>query len=255
MDDLWRLVTGELQPWQWVAILTAAFASGVFHTVSGFAGGLVLSILIAPVIGVEEVVPVLAVTLMISGATRLWTFRKDLDLATYASVMIPALPGIVFGAVVYSHLAPSTIAIVLGLFLLVTVASRRPLERRGRKVGAVGLGIVGSLFGVLSGMTIGAGMMLAPFLMGRGLFKERLAAVFAGIGFVLNVTKSSVFLATATLDAHLVLLGVALGLFSVPGNYLGYAIIRRTPIKVHTGFVELLILTSGVAFLLTGIFD
>jgi uncharacterized membrane protein YfcA len=253
MDGLYELLVGDLAPWQFAFVLLAAFATGAFHTLSGFGGGLVLSIIIAPVIGVEAVVPVMALALIISAISRVWVFRKEIDHPTLATIMIPALPGIVSGAVLYGYMPPWLISIVLGIFLLFVVAIRRPLQKRGIRVGTLGLGAVGALFGLLSGATIGGGMVLAPFLIGRGLVKERLAALFAAVGLILNLTKTSVFLSTAQLDLHLTLLGVALGLSTIPGTYLGYGILRRTSVRVHTGFVEALVLAAGVGFVWFGV--
>lgn len=255
MSELYRLLAGELAFWQLAILLLAALATSVFHTLSGFAGGLLLSILIAPLIGVGAVVPVLAVALVISASSRVFAFRNEIDRAALANVMVPALPGIVSGAVIYSYLPPWLISVILGVFLLAVVSIRRPLEKRGARVGVVGLGLAGALFGLLSGVTIGGGMILAPFLIGRGLVRERLAALFAAVGLLLNLTKTSVFLATSTLDMHLLALGAAIGLCTIPGTYLGYSILRRTSVRVHTNFVEGLVFVAGIGFVWSGLSD
>lgn len=252
MEGLYAAILSDLSAWQVAFLLLAALATSVFHTLSGFAGGVLLSIVVAPVIGVEAVVPALAVALTISATSRIFAFRRFIDFGILANIMIPALPGIVFGAAVYSILPAWLISIILGGFLLLVVAIRRPLQKGGKRVGVVGLGAAGAVFGILSGITIGGGMLLAPFLLGRGLFKERLAALFAAVGFLLNVTKSSVFLATSALDQHLVFLGIAIGACTIPGTYVGMAILRRTSVRIHTGFVEALVAFAGLAFLWAG---
>jgi uncharacterized membrane protein YfcA len=248
MDSLRELLLGNLSYLHLAALLLAALATSVFHTLSGFAGGLLLSVLVAPILGVAAVVPVLPVALIMSATTRVYMFRKDIDYPTLINIMVPAVPGIVIGAVVYGYLPAWLISAILGLFLVTVVAIRRPLDRIGVRVGVVGLGSLGFAFGLLSGVTIGGGMILAPFCINRGLVKEKLAALFAAIGFFLNLTKTSVFLTTSVLDLHLVLLGIAVGLCTVPGAYLGYEILKRTSVRIHTNFVEGLVFVAGVFF-------
>ncbi|MGE0502298.1 MAG: TSUP family transporter [Rhizobiaceae bacterium] len=253
MTDAVALLLGDLRAWQFVLVLAAAFSTSIFHTMSGFAGGVLLSFLIAPLLGVEAVIPVLAVALTISATSRAWAFRRDVDWRVLATIMAPATPAIVAGSLVYTLMPIAAISIVLGVFLLATVMLRRPLRQGSQGVGTFGLGLAGAAFGALSGITIGAGMILAPFLMGRGLVRERFAAVFACIALLLNATKSTVFLATATLDAHLVTLGVAIGLCTIPGTWLGYELLMRTSVRVHTAFVEALIVIGGVGFVWYGL--
>lgn len=253
MQDLAHLLLGDLEVWQFFLVLAAAFATSIFHTLSGFAGGVLLSFLVAPLLGVEAVVPILAVALTISATGRAWAFRRDVDWRVLANIMLPAVPCIALSALVYSRLPVDAISVILGVFLILTVLLRRPLQRRGQRVGVAGLAAAGAVFGALSGVTIGAGMILAPFLIGRGLLRERMAAVFACIAFLLNATKSGVFAATATLDAHLMALGVAIGLCTIPGTFLGYSILKRTPVRIHTAFVEVLVAIGGVGFLAYGV--
>jgi len=253
MSTLIDLVAGDLQPWEVAFILGAAFLSGVFHTFSGFAGGVVLSIAIAPVLGVVAVVPMLSVALIISASSRIWVFRRDIDLPVYANVMLPALPGIVIGALIYTRLDPSAISILLGAVLLFTALMRRHLERVGLSIGRVTLAAAGCAFGLISGMTIGGGLLLVPFLLGAGLRRERLAALFAGIGFALNVSKALVFAATSTLDLHMLLLGIVVGLCTIPGTYVGYALLRATGIRVHTLYMEAFVVLAGLGYLAHGL--
>lgn len=234
-------------------VFLAAAASGLFHTLNGFAGGVVLSLLLVPIIGVANLVPVLSVALAIGASSRLWAFRKLVDLRLLATVMLPAFPGIVIGAYVYSRLSADMISLALGLFLVILVPLRRPLEKRGFVAGHWGLGAVAVVFGLLSGVTVGAGMLLTPFLLGLGVRRERLAALFAATGFCMNVTRATTFGLTATLDPGLTLLGVFIGLSVIPGTYAGLFLLMRTPIRIHTVFVELISFTAGVVFIINGV--
>lgn len=230
-------------------IAAIAFATAVFHSVGGFAGGLLLTIALAPILGVKETIPVAATAMIISNATRLWVFRHWVPWRAAAAVFTAALPGIVLGALVYIRLPVHLVAAVLGLFLIVTVPLRRTLHGRNVKVGLIGLRIIGVPYGFIAGTMIGAGMMLAPFLLGAGFLGEQLIAIVAALGLGLNLTKSLVFGLSPLLTAGLALKGVMIGLCTMPGAYVGRWIVTNTPLRIHTAFMEGFILCGGGYFL------
>jgi uncharacterized membrane protein YfcA len=248
MLDLGTL-TPELTFAKLLWLLGAGVSTAILHTLCGFAGGILLSILIAPVVGVVGIVPVMAVALLISASTRLWVFRHAIDWRVYRAIMVTGVPAIALGALVYGFLPPRIVAGLLGTFLLASVLVRRTLERWKFRPGGPTFPVLGSVFGLLSGSTIGAGMILVPFLVGAGIVGEKLAATFAAIGFTLNITKTLVFASSSVLDWHYALVGVAVGLSTLPGTYAGYWLLRHTSVRIHTMLVEGVIAAGGCMFL------
>ncbi len=229
-------------------IALAAFGTAMFHSISGFAGGLLLAIVLAPLIGVKAVVPVMAVALLVSHTSRTWVFRRGFDRQIYWWIMRTGFPGIILGAAIYSFLPVDAIAVILGLFLITMVPLRRLMSRRNLSVGSRGLATIGVPFGVLSGSTIGAGMMLAPFMLGAGVVGERLLGTMAAIALTVNVTKAVVFGGMAVLDPSLTAAGILVGLFTIPGNVAGHWVVTHTPIRVHIILLEAVIVTGGCYF-------
>ena len=176
-------------------------------------------------------------------------FRHAIDWRVYGAIMVTAFPGIVTGALVYAYLPVAAIAAILGLFLIATVPLRHVLARRRVQVGLRGLSAAGCGYGLLSGTTVGAGLILVPFLLGAGLAGQHLIGVLAALGFTLNLTKSVVFGGIDLLDGPLMMTGVLIGLFTVPGAFVGRWIVTHTPIRIHTLVVEGLVLVGGVYFL------
>lgn len=230
-------------------VLAAAFSTSILHTVSGFAGGIVLGVLIAPIVGIEAIVPLMSVVLLISATSRLWAFRRAVNWRIYRQVMVTGLPCIAIGAVIYGYLPGRAISGLLGGFLIVTVLARRSLERRKIEVGPAGFMSMGVVFGLLSGSTIGAGLLLIPLYLGAGLAGESLVAMIASVGFTMNVTKTLVFAGSTILDWETLLLGLMIGACTIPGTYSGYWIVRKTPVRVHTMLVEALVILGGGYFI------
>ena len=238
----------DLQPATILLIAVIAYLTAVFHSVSGFAGGLLLTICLAPILGVKESVPVTAAALILSNVTRTWVFRRAIQWRMVAAVFATALPGIVLGAIVYVKLPVHWVAMVLGTFLIITVPLRRLLHSRNFKVGLSGLSAAGVPYGLVSGTIIGAGMMLAPFLLGAGLIGEQLIAVVAAIGLGLNVTKTVVFGISPLLTQSLAIQGLLVGLCTIPGAFTGRWIVKNTSIRIHTLFMETFVLTGAGYF-------
>ncbi len=242
-------VLDSLGPGTYLLIAAIAFGTAVFHSVGGFAGALLLAIFLAPIIGVKETVPVTATAMIVSNCARMWVFRHAVSWRSFLCIFSVAVPGIVAGAVFYVTLPVHHVALLLGGFLIASLPLRRHLAARRFRVGARGLMLAGLPYGLISGTTFGAGMMLAPFLLGAGLLGESLVATVAALGFGLNLTKSLVFGFSPLLTQALAVQGLLIGLCTIPGAYIGRWIVRNTPIRVHTLFLEALILSGASYFL------
>jgi len=244
---------GQLDVLTLILVAIAAFATALFHSVAGFAGALLLSVCLAPLIGVRAVVPVVALAMIISNSNRILLFRNQIDWKAYRAIMITGLPGIVVGAVIYLYLPVKAIAMVMGCFLLISIPLRRIFKKRNYKVGYRGLSAVAVVYGVISGTVFGGGMILGPFLLGAGIVGQSLVGIVAALGLTLNVTKSIVFGAGSLLDRELISLGVLVGLCTIPGGMLGKWIVKNTDIEVHTIIVETLMFVGGCYFLYQGL--
>ena len=229
-------------------MMFAAFITAVFHSVSGLAGALLLVIALAPILEIKTVVPVVAVAVIISNLTRLWVFRRELVTPIFISLIVTALPGMVIGALGFVYLPVNTIVLLLGIFMTVAVPGRRIMKNRGIKVGRAGFSAIGPVYGVVSGMTMGAGLLLAPFFLGAGLVSGQIIAMTAALGVTLNITKTIIFGASPLLNIPLIAVGIIMGLCTIPGAFAGRWILQRTPIRIHTLLVEGVILGGAVFF-------
>ena len=244
---------GQLDTLTLVLVALAAFSTALFHSVAGFAGALLLSVCLAPLIGIRSVVPVVAFAMIISNINRIFLFREAIDWKAYRAIMVTGLPGIIAGAVVYLYLPVKAIAIVMGCFLLLSIPLRRVFKKRNYKVGYRGLSAVGIVYGLISGTVFGGGMILGPFFLGAGIVGQSLVGVVAALGLTLNITKSIVFGAGNLLDGELISLGVLVGVCTIPGGMLGKWIVKNTDIEVHTVIVETLMFAGGCYFIYQGL--
>lgn len=235
-----------LEPWQWVAALALAVASGTLSGISGFGAGLMMSAYLLPVLGARVAVPVLAVAMVLTNAGRIWAFRQGLDLRRAVPVLAGVLPGSFVGASAFAALSGPMADLVVGAFLVLTVPLRRALAGRavmGHPAMLIGGGAV---TGVLSGMTTGAGVLLVPLLLGAGLAGPALLATDAFVSGSMHVVRCIGYGATGLLPADLVLPGLALGAATVPGSKFAAIIVGRLPPWRHVQILEGLVVAVGV---------
>ncbi|MEX2449405.1 MAG: sulfite exporter TauE/SafE family protein [Rhodospirillales bacterium] len=240
---------GHLDPWTLGLIASLSFGLSIFHSFNGFAGGLLLAIFLAPVIGIKAIVPVMALGMFIDHIARTWIFRHGIEWRPVGAVMILGVPGIIAGATIYSFMDTSAIALLLAVFLAISVPARRFFNNRNVAVNTTGLVLAGGGWGLIAGPTVGPGIFLVPFLLGAGITGERFIATITAIALVANFLKTLVFGKFTLLTPEHIAAGVLIGLCSIPGTYVGRWIVRRTPIRIHTGFVEAVVILGAVNFL------
>lgn len=252
MADMFS-VLAEIDVVQMAIIGVLTFAGSVAAGLSGMGGGILIAIAITPVIGVKALIPTIAVTMMINHVARVWVFRHGVKWPPAMAVLVTALPTTIMGSMLYVSMPPRAIAIVMGVFLMVFVPFRRYLARRAWRVGHAGLAGIGSVYGFLSGTTLGGGMLVIPALLGNGLAGTALIGTDAVIGLTILTTKVAAFGTMDLLTPQLALIGVLVGIFSVPGVYLARWMLNHTAVHLHTIFVEVLIFGGGLSFLWRGV--
>jgi uncharacterized membrane protein YfcA len=229
-----------------LVIGAAAFIAGTCSGMTGFGGGLLLPPILAPIMGV---VPVLSFAMLMTNSHRLWLYRKHANLRLIGAVLVTMVPAVVIGTTIYLAMPPQAISFVLGSFLLLSIPIGRFLARRKLQLGPAGLSIAGGCFGVISGTTPGAGMLMVPILLGAGLVGEAFLATDASISIAVNLTKAVIFNQLGSLPLDLLAIGLVIGSCTIPGNYLARWILRRTSVRVHTRLLEFIVLIGGLSLL------
>jgi len=91
-------------------------------------------------------------------------------------------------------------------------------------------------------------MLLIPFMLGYGLTKEAFVATLAVIALLTNVTRLTVFGVSDLFNADIIIIGLLLGLVSIPGNWLGRYILRKISSDRHSGIVDILSIIGALNF-------
>jgi len=234
---------------QWCGVALVAFGAAVLGGLAGYGTGLILPIALAPVIGVANIIPVMAVAMMINNASRVLAFRRDIEWPHVRRMLWLGLPTCLLGAWGYTRLDARWVALLLGVFLLASIPLRRVLQRANLRLGAGGEVVAGGVFGVIEGGMTGTGVILISMLMAAGVQGAALIATDAVISTVLSLAKVLLFGGVARLDAALGVTGALVGLCAAPGAFVARAILRRLPQRLHLRIMEVVVVCGGLGFL------
>lgn len=234
---------------QMLLVAAVAFAASILGGLAGYGTGLVLPIVLAPVIGVAQVVPVMAIAMLINNASRVAAYRRDVQWDHVKRVLLLGLPANLLGAWGYTLLDSRGVALLLGLFLLASLPLRRLLQRSQWQLGARAEAGAGAAFGFVNGGMTGTGVILISLLMASGVQGAALIGTDAAVSVALEVAKVTLFGGFGRLDASLALAGVLVGLCTTPGAFVARRIIGHIPQRVHTGVMECVVVAGAAGFL------
>src|SRR5262245_46569986 len=167
--------------------------ASVLIGMGGFGTGLIISIFVAPLVGVQALVPVMSVAMLLNNIGRVWAYFPALDRRIFLVMMLSAIPASVLGAIVYVQLDTALISGVLGAVLIASVPLSRYLARQQLRVGPATLAAVGGIFGFVSSIVLGAGLLVISILLGLGLVGPALLATDAAIAVGTSLARMVMF--------------------------------------------------------------
>jgi len=243
------LLLAEVGAPQLVLLAAVAFVAATVSGMSGVGGGLLLAIFIAPVVGVKAVVPTVGIAALIAHVVRVWVYRDAIVWRPALMMLAGGIPATILSARLYVDLPADAIAVILGVFLLASVPARRLMARRDLRFGPRSLSLIGVCFGLLTGTTIGGGVLVIPAMLGAGLTGMAVLGTDAVIGLASLITKAAVFGSFDVLTPELLLIGCLLGVCMIPGTYLARWLVMRTPLHVHVAAMEAVVVFGACSFL------
>jgi uncharacterized membrane protein YfcA len=236
-------------PWQALLACFIAFCASVLGGLSGFGTGLVLPVFLVPLVGVANVIPVMAVAMLFNNAGRVLAFRREADWTHVRRILVLGMPACAAGAYGYTLLDARWIAALLGSFLLLSVPLRRVLHSarfRFRPSAEVGMG---ACFGFVNGGMTGAGVILISTLMSSGLVGAQLIATDAVISVAMGLLKIALFGTMAALTVQLAVIGLLVGACTTPGAFVARWLLRRIPAGVHAWIMECVVVVGALSLL------
>lgn len=237
----------DLGSFGWV--LLAAFGSAVIGGMGGFGTGIILTAVLIPLIGVKAVVPVLSLAGVLINAGRFWFYRREISWPVVRRVLPSAVPCLLMGTYLYAKLDARPLGLIIGCLILLSIPMRRYLKSRQIMIGNRGLLVGGGVFGLANGFASGMGVILVSLLLGAGLAGPAVLATDAMITIFVDLLRAAIFGKFALLDGNAALLGIAIGIATLPGSWLASLIVNRLKAQLHILFMEALIVFGGLMIL------
>jgi uncharacterized membrane protein YfcA len=222
----------------------ALFAS-VVGGVAGYGTGALMPLVLVPMVGAEPVVPIIAISALLTNTGRATAFRTFIDYRRAVIVVVAATPPCILSAYGYTRLTSRGAMLVIGAMLMLTVPLRYFLKHRAVSIGDKGLAVGGAGYGAAVGGTVGAGIILLSILMAAGLEGAAVVATDAAISIAIGIVRLAVFGVAGVVTAQVLAFALLIGLIAFPGAFFAKALVKRMPVHVHTAILDAVVLIGG----------
>ena len=234
---------------QLVLIAGMGVVTSLIGGVAGYGTGALMPLVLVPIVGPEPVVPIIAISALMTNASRAAAFRKHIDLRRVLIVIAAATPTCMLGAYGYTRLTGAGVMILIGTMLALSVPLRWVLRARGVRLDDKQFAAAAFGWGVLMGGTSGAGVILLSMLMAAGLEGAAVIATDATVSVALGVIKLSVFGLAGVVTAQVVAVALLIGLVAFPGAFFARALVARLPIHIHTAMLDAVVVLGGIVMI------
>jgi uncharacterized membrane protein YfcA len=234
-----------LSPLELLSVAGMALIASMVGGVAGYGTGALMPLVLVPIVGAEPIVPIIAISALMTNASRAVAFRRRIDFRRTLIVLAAAAPMSALGAWGYTFLTSVGASVVIGGMLMASVPLRRLLKRHEVKVSDGGLAAASLGYGLVVGGTVGSGIILLSLLMAAGLEGGAVIATDAMISIVIGLIKIAVFGIAGVMGAQVVAFALLIGAIAFPGAFLAKALVERMPIHLHTALLDAVVLVGG----------
>ena len=234
---------------QLLLVAAVALFASVIGGLAGYGTGALMPLVLVPLIGAEPVVPIIAISAIVTNISRFVAYFRYADRRRALIVIAAAALTTALGAYGYTRLTSAGAALVIGGMLILSVPLRRLLKHRNVKIGDTGLGVGAVGYGVVVGGTAGSGVILLSLLMASGLEGAAVIATDAVISIATGLIKISVFGLAGVVTVQVLAFAALIGVIAIPGAFLARAFVERMPVHIHTAILDAAVITGGTVMI------
>jgi uncharacterized membrane protein YfcA len=230
---------------QLLLVAGVALVASLVGGVAGYGTGALMPLVLVPMVGAEAVVPILAMSALLTNASRVYVFLRVVNWRRAVLATAGSVPPCLVSAYGFTLLTGKGAQLLIGGMLMLTVPLRYALKRRAVTLSDRGL-VLGSIgYGAAVGGTVGGGVILISLLMATGLEGAAVIATDAVVSIAIGVARITVFGWAGVIGARTVAFAALIGLIAFPGVFLAKAFVARLPIHVHTAILDAVVLFGG----------
>ncbi|MEW6452513.1 MAG: sulfite exporter TauE/SafE family protein [Pseudomonadota bacterium] len=240
----------DVSIWQLLLVAGVALFASVLGGVAGYGTGALMPLILVPMVGAENVVPIIALAGMLTNTGRVFAYLKQVDWRKVWIVSLGAIPPCMVTAYGYTLLTGKGAQILIGVMLMLTVPLRYMMRKRKLVLDDKGLffGAIG--YGTLVGGTVGSGVILLSVLMATGLVGAAVIATDALISLTVGISRILVFGFAGAITVQTIAFAALIGIVAFPGAFLARAFVERLPVHIHTAILDAVVLIGGLVMVI-----
>jgi uncharacterized membrane protein YfcA len=252
MSNLPRVTAAfaDISLWQLLLVAGVALIGSVVGGVAGYGTGALMPLVLVPILGPEPVVPIIAISGLLTNSGRVFAFLRHVDWRRSAIALAGAVPFAMASAYGFTLLTGRAVQILIGVMLILTVPLRYFMRRRATALGDGGLLLSSMGYGAVMGGTVGAGVILLSILLSTGLQGAAVVATDALVSIVVGVARLAVFGYADVISAQIFAFGLLIGVVGFTGAFLAKAFVERLPVRVHTAILDAVVLVGGAVMVI-----
>ena len=247
-------VFADISVYQILLVAGVALIASVVGGVAGYGTGALMPLVLVPMLGPEPVVPIIAVSGLLTNSGRIFAFLRTVDWRRAAIALAGSVPFAAVSAYGFTLLSGRAVQFLIGAMLILTVPLRYAMRRRASALGDRGLLLSAMGYGAVMGGTVGAGVILLSILMSAGLQGAAVIATDAVVSIVVGAVRLVVFGTAGAVTAQVAAFGLLIGVVGFAGAFLAKSFVQRLPIHVHTAILDVVVLIGG-AVMVYGAFN
>lgn len=209
-----------------VLFVCLGLLAGLLTTLAGMGGGLVLLLALAALTDPLQALALTAPALLLGNLHRLVLYRAEVDRPTARALVAGGLPGALLGGLLATALPDEVLA---GVMLALAFVALGQLLGLRLPVPAGAAAPLGATCGFVTATGGGAGVLIGPFLLARGLAGRTYVATVAAAAVAMHSGRLLAYGSAGAVDAGVLLGGLLLALAISTGNLLGDRVLRFLP--------------------------
>ena len=230
-------------------VLLLGLVAGTVGGMVGFGTSIMLMPALIIVFGPREAVPIMAIAAIMSNASRVAAWWREVDWRVTAAYSATAIPGAVLGARTLLTLPTGIVEVVLGVFFISMIFVRRWMAAQDWKLNLWHMALVGGVIGFITGIVVRTGPINAPFILAYGLVKGAYLATEAMGSLAIYVAKAITFRSLGALPVEIIVKGLIIGSSLVAGAFIAKRIVIKLDPQKFRLMMDGLLMVAGLTML------
>jgi uncharacterized membrane protein YfcA len=230
-------------------LLLLGLLAGTIGGIVGFGSSIMLMPALVLMYGPRTAVPIMAVTALMSNASRVAVWWREVDWRACAAYSITAIPAAALGARTLVTIPPRLADGVLGAFFILMIPARRWMVSHKLRVGLTHLAVAGALIGYATGIVVSTGPINTPFFLAYGLVKGGFLGTEALGSLGMYASKAITFRSFGALPNEIMVQGLIIGTSLMAGSVLAKRFVLKLPAERFYLLMEAVLLFAGLTML------